>query len=119
MFNGILSRLGTFTRKTVGGVGSFVKKLGDVTMKAGKVIGRVAPHVSALATIAGEASGNQTLKNIGSFTAKAGAIAQSVAPNAGGLMEMIGQSMQNYGTYGNASLTRHLYDPTLYQRPPS
>jgi hypothetical protein len=35
--------------------------LGDFTGKAGKVIGAAAPHVSALATIAGQVTGNQTL----------------------------------------------------------
>lgn len=106
----LLSRAGNFMRKSLGKAGTFVKALGDTTMKAGKVIGQVAPHVSALATIAGEATGNQTLKNIGSFTGKAGAIAQSVAPNAGQLLKMAGHSMQNYSIYGNASLTRDTFN---------
>jgi hypothetical protein len=78
------------------------------------VIGQAAPHVSALATLAGQATGNQTLKDIGSFAGQVGAQAQTVAPNVGQLMKMGGHMMQNYGTYGSFSLTRDLYNPSLY-----
>lgn len=114
MFGNLLARAGSFFQKAVGRTGGFIKGLGDFTMKAGKVIGQAAPHVSALATLAGATTGNQTLKDIGSFAGQVGAQAQTVAPNAGQLMRMVGHSMQNYGTYGNASLTRDTYNPALY-----
>jgi hypothetical protein len=69
-----------------------------------------------LATIAGDVTGNQTLKNIGSVTGKLGAIAQTVTPKAAGLAGMLGHSMENYGRYESFSLTRDTYDPSLYQR---
>jgi hypothetical protein len=62
-----------------------------VTAATGRVVGQAALHVSALATIAGEVTGNQTLKNIRAVAGKAGAIAQTVAPNAAALLGVTGQ----------------------------
>jgi hypothetical protein len=114
MFGNLLARAGSFMRKAVGRTGGLIKTLGDATGRASKWIGAAAPHVSALATIAGQATNNQTLKDIGSFAGKAGAIAQTAGPNAGQLMKMVGHSMQTYGRFGTFSLTRDTYNPSLY-----
>jgi hypothetical protein len=45
MFGSFLSKVGNFACKAVGSSGTFIKKLGDFTGRAGKIIGPVAPHV--------------------------------------------------------------------------
>jgi hypothetical protein len=107
-FGAFFDKAKSFAQKAVGKTGTVLKKIGQHTATAGRYVGMVAPHVSALATLAGEATGNKTLKTIGAVAGQVGAIAQTVAPRASNLMGMAGQSMENYGKGYGFGLTNHL-----------
>jgi hypothetical protein len=107
-FGDFLNRAKSGFQKGVGVVGSALRRIGDVGLKAGRFLGQNAPAISSVAMGLGELSGNDTVKQLAKGLTMGANFGATFLPPASQLAAQLGQMGVNYGDGKGVGLTNHL-----------